>query len=353
MRTFDTKTKNITKRALGHGAVLLVSDQGDISNHETTVWRGERRPRRWVSVNTSGNVPRSALIQRADSLSLKGDDVLVRQGKNTTKLKGEAVTEPSPVMQKPEGASFTVDAWRGENREAIKALVECSGRDASLPVLTAIQMQSQNGGIRAYGTDRYRLAEARMETVSKSVEFSALVPRFVLHELTTNRAWHLSVWENFTIAEFCETGVRVQTTNLQGDYPKVADLFTEHPDEQIATWTVTPRVFAKAVKDLHPPRHNPVALSSDGLIGAEGAGHVRPAGVVSVKAGEKAEKWVAVEGVYLEGLLRAVSDYEAVDVWWGEHMKPVHVVATDRLRLLLMPVRGVRRSFPVSDIFEG
>lgn len=352
MRTFDTKTKNITKRALGHGPVLLVSDQGDISNHETTVWRGERRPRRWVSVDTLGNVHRSALIQRADSLSLKGDDVLVRQGKNTTKLKGEAVTETSRVMQKPEGASFTVDAWRGENREAIKALVACSGRDASLPILTSIQMQSHDGGIRAYGTDRFRLAEARMETVSKPVEFSALVPRFVLRELVMNRAWHLSVWENFTIAEFCETGVRVQTTNLQGKYPEAAELFATYPDEQIATWTVTPRVFAKAIKDLHPPRHNPVALSSDGLIGAEGAGHVRPAGVVSVKAGEKAEKWVAVNGAYLEELLRAVSDYDEADVLWGEHMKPVYVVASDRLRLLLMPVRGVRRSFPVSNIFE-
>lgn len=354
MRTYDAKTKTLTSRTIGHGPVLLISDQGDICNYETTIWRGDRRPRRWVSVDTSGQVPKSALILRGDSLSLKGDDVLVRTGTKTTKLKGEAIGSPHQSTQKPEGPSFTVDAWRGENREAMKALQVALSLDETVPILNVLNLRSENGAIKAYSTDRYKLTEAVLHTVSKKVDFVANVPGFLLRELTVNRAWHLTVWEDYSLAEFCDTGVRVQTMNRKGDFPKVETLFAEYPPEHTATLKVTPSLFSKVIRDLNPPRHQPVALSRDGLVGAEGSGHIRPAGVVEAKYRGNAAKWIALNGEYVTRMLRSVSAYPEVRIEWGENeMKPVYFNVSDRVRMLLMPTRGAGRSFPVSDIFEG
>lgn len=359
MRTYDAKTKALTARSLGHGPVLLVSDQGDLSNFETTVWRGDRRARRWVSVDTGNSMQKAAMIQRADSLSLKGDDVLVRTGAKTTKLSGTAVVELNAAMRKPEGASFTLDAWRFENRDALKALYSTIGKDASLPILTTLNLRSEDGGIKAYATDRYKLGEAMLGTASKPVDFQANVRGSLLKELVTNRAWHLTVWEDFALAEFCETGVRVQTMNVTGSYPKVENLFAEYAPEHTATWTVTPSLFARVVRDMNPPRNNPVALSRDGLIAGEGAGSVRPAGVVEVQYQGEAQRWVAMSHEYLAQILRSVSGYPEARILWGpakaneESMKPVYFEVSDRLRLLLMPTRGAGRSFPVANISEG
>ena len=357
MRKFDKKTKTLTKRVLRRGPILLVSDQGDITDYETTVWRGDKRARRWVRVDTGGSRQLWSMIAGADGLSLDKDSVLVRTGTKTTRISGEPVAELHRSMKKPEGASFTLDSWRGENQLAMKALYSTMGKDASMPILRCLNVASDGVRISAKSTDRFRATVAQLETVSKPIKFEANVTRELIREVTFNSAWHLTVWEDYSSAEFCDTGVRVQTLNVVSPsgagFPEISSLMQDYDESARGTWRVTPSMFARVVKDLNPPRNTPMAFSGKGQVASEGSGHFLPAGVINTTHEGEAAQWVAMNPEYLVQMLQSMAGYEEVTITWGQDMKPVNFVASDRVRSLLMPVRGAGRSFPASDIFEG
>lgn len=356
MKSFDSKTKAMTKRVMANSPVIMISDQGDVCNHETTVWRGDRRARRWVSVETRNHPSRQALILGADSLSLDDESVLVRSGTRTTRLDAKTVETVIPAMLKPGGKSSTFDAWRGENRDAVKALYSTIAHNDMFPLLSTVKVTPSGAStVTAVSTDRYRATRATLETTSKPVEFSTLVRRFLIREVVFNRAWHLTVWKDFSIAEFCDTGVRVQTRNFEplsgGEYPEIESLFIAH-EGQRSEWTVTPPVFGRVVRNLNPPTHSPFALSRDGQVAADGSGVFRPAGVVSTSVTGEPAKWVAFNPEYLAPMVQSLSGYSEVRISWNEEMKPVNIVASERVWQMIMPSRGAGRSFPVVGVLE-
>lgn len=355
MKKFDSKTKTMTKRILSGSHVLLVSDQGDVGNYETMVWRGDRRARRWVSVDTVGARAKQALILGADSLSLDKNRVLVRSGTKTTSVEGEELVVTHDSMKKPEGTSFTIDSWRGENRDAVRALYSTIGTDESLPTLATVWFSPENSTtVKAISSDRFRATWAKVETTSKPVDFEAQVRRFLIRELTFNSAWHLTVWKGYATAEFCETGVRVQTMNFEpseAGFPKIENQFTESRSDY-AEWMVTPELFGRGVRKMNPPHRTPVALSRDGLIAAEGTGEILPVGVVSTGVVGKPVKWVALSPEYLAQMMQALSRYDEVSLVWGEHMKPVTVRVSKSVEQIIMPVRSTGNVFPVANISE-
>lgn len=354
MPKYDKKTKTLTKRVLGGSTVLHVSDQGDLSNHESTVWRGDRRARRWMEVEALGNRAKANMVLTADAVKLGKDHVIVFHGEKATKIEARPVTEQTKVMRQPDGPSFTIDAWRAENRVIMNALHTATLKDISAPILSCVSLHMENGGVTGYSSDRFRIVKGRLETTSKPTQFEANIVKRMVRELVFARAWHLTVWEDQAIAEFCDTGVRLQTRNwdiTSSKFPAVNNLFPDWSDEN-ATWVVTPSAFAKTVQDMNPPTAYPVALSREGLIASEGVGQIKPAGVIETSFVKEPAKWIAFNHEYLSQLLRAASAYDTARIQWGPDMKPVNITVSDRLRMLLMPTRGAGRSFPVANITD-
>lgn len=352
---YDQKTKTITSRALKKTSSLYVSDQGDLTDLETTVWRGSRTARRWVKVSLTARKPRFTLITKADSVRLDRDDVLITTGTRTDRISGEKADEPYQTMRRPSGPSVTIDGWRSQNREAVRALDVARLRDGTMPLLEGVRIIRHNSTtVQAYATDRFKLTSAVLETTSKPVKFDAIVSGRIVRELARSSAWHLTVWGEQSVAEFCDTGVRVQRMNYDGKYPLVGRLFSEGEPESLVRLEVDPVAFSRSLSRLHAPFPYPAGLSSEGLVAADGSGTFRPDGVVGVEVRGDPQRWVGFRAEYLAGLLRSVAGLGRVRVEWSPDWKTVRVVASDRVRMLLAPARVADGGsvFPVDDEIE-
>lgn len=348
---YSKRTKIITRRALTNGQFLYVSDQGDITDLDTTVWRGDKTARRWVQVsNRAGSRSKFSLITGADSIRLDKNDVLVTTGTRTDRITGEAFDGPHESMRRPEGQSFTIDGWRAENQAVMKSLAACMSPDRSLPVLRSVYF-APNGSttVKATSTDRFMAAEAIMQTTSKPVEFSVLVPDTLIREIAVAPAWHLTVWEKHSVVEFCDTGVRIQRLNLEGEYPMVNSLFERPKAENWATLTVEPVAFARTLRGLNASYNFPAGLSTDGYLAADGTGTIRPNGLVEVATGGEPQRWTAFNAGRMAQVIGSASEYDRVTVEWSPEWKAIHYRASDRLRMLLMPVRGGGEEFVASS----
>lgn len=367
---YSAKTKTLTKRVIGQPHTILVSDQGDVSNHEVTVWRGDKRARRWVTVQVNGNHPKRNLIVSADHLSLKGNNIVAEHGTSTTIIEAEPF-EPQTrkdgvpdVLKQPEGKSFVLDSFRRENLQAIHALYPAMSHDRSLPMLATVHVASSGSEtVQATSTDRYRAVRATMHTASKPVAFEAQVKRNLIYELTINSAWHLTVHEDQSVAQFCDTGVRVQCLNVTSPnsaYPKVDELFTrDRKSEPSVEWTVTPALMARVLRDLNPPRNTSVGISSDGLMACQGSGEFKPAGLIETSVQGDPPAWVSVNPVFLEEQLRSVRKFREAVIWWGEKstdgsLRPIFVNVGEGIEVLMMPTRdaGSGAAFPVANEIE-
>lgn len=352
---YSKKTKTMTHRLLQNHRRLLVSDQGDLSDYATTVWRGDRKPRRWLSVDTKGSRHLGNLITKADRVELVKDQIKVTHGTAVTLINAEPVGELPDVTKKPEGMSFTLDSYRGENLMAIKALAACKGSDDTMPSLTRVKMvQESTGRVTGSSTDRYVAASTILQTVSKPVDFNVLVPGALVQDLAFNTAWHLTVWEHYSMAVFCDTGITVQQGNVPGDeYPRVDTLFPLPENTGQVTVEVSPREYVRSLSRMPHSSLDMMGLSATGEVAADGSG-VRPvSGVVqAVTSGEHAA-WVELRPAHLIRLCRAVSDAETAVIQWGANpTKPVMVTAGDDVRMLAMPSRGGGRSYAVSESVE-
>ena len=350
---YDQKTKTITNRALSNNDYLYISDQGDVTDLETTVWRGSRTARRWVKVKTRTTRPRFNMITKADSISLDKNDVLITTGTRVDRISGEALDSVHPSMRRPSGQSLTIDGWREQNRVAMKALDAARGRDLAIPSLFGVQIRSHGSTtVGAYATDRFKLTSAILETTSKPVDFTTIISAPIIRELAMSPAWHLSVWEDWSIAEFCDTGVRVQRMNYKGKYPDAKSLFPEGSVANKTSLEVNPLPLARVLSGLNATNQFPAGLSADGLLAADGSGTFRPEGFVDAKSMGEVRQWVAFRPDYLASLLRSVAGIGHVNIEWSTDWKPIIVNVSDRISMLLMPVTAPGDEFPVEDEIE-
>ena len=360
---FDSKTRAITKRAFRRNPfTLIVSDQGDLSDFETTVWRGDKRARRWVAVTVDSSPTKRATILNAEHLALQGDSVIATSADKTVKITGDAVDGSHKAFRTPEGPSFTIDSWRAENRHVMKVMLASTEQSGFTPLLSTVLFRPLGSTtVSTTATDRFVLSRGTLETTSKPVEFSAYVPQRIVSELATTPAWHLTVWESHSVAEFCETGVRVQMMNYEtssAGFPQVDHLFPEYTPSETNEWTVTPGEFAKALRRLDPPRHTPVGISGDGRIASEGSGILRPAGVIETTSSDAAPKWIAFNHEYLTRLLASMAAYRTVRLKWStrntqsHNERPIQLEVSPRLDAILVPARGGGSSFEVDATIE-
>lgn len=350
---YDQKTKTITSRALKRDRHLYISDQGDITDLNTTIWRGDKTARRWVKINIMAGRPKFTLITRADSLRLDKNDLLVKTGTRVDRISGEAFSEAHESMRRPSGPSTTIDGWRAENRTAMKALAASMSRDMALPILHTVSIGPHGSNtVQAYATDRFTATSAILDTVSKPVQFTSIVHGTIIRELAVAPAWHLTVWEDHSMAEFCDTGVRIQRRNVIGTYPEVHSLFPEGESEHQATLTVNPAPLARVLRGLHASYSFPAGLSVDGRLAADGSGTLKPEGMIEANTVGEPKTWVGFNAGYMARLLRSVTDLGQVRIAWSPDWKPIQVWVSDRIGMIIMPTRDGGDSFPVSDEIE-
>lgn len=154
------------------------------------------------------------------------------------------------------------------------------------------------------------------------------------------------------MAEFCDTGVRIQRRNVIGTYPEVHSLFPGVESEAQAVLTVNPAPLARVLRGLHASYSFPAGLSMDGRLAADGSGTLKPEGMIEANAVGEPKTWVGFNAGYMARLLRSVTDMGQVRIAWSPDWKPIQVWVSDRIGMIIMPTRDGGDSFPVSDEIE-
>jgi len=237
--------------------------------------------------------------------------------------------------------------------QAVSQVIIAASRDDTLPILTGVRMEIEDGLITLLSTDRYRLAlrELQWRPGNPGISTSALVKAKTLNEVAKTLGGSgelsLALSENNELIGFESGGRRTTSLLVDGDYPKIRSLFPENTPIHA---TVETSVLVEAVRrvSLVAERNTPVRLAfTDGQLTLDaGTGEDAQASEALEAALVGDEITVAFNPHYLsEGL--SAFDTKYVRFSFTTPPKPAVLTGQDDLtgedrpeyRYLLMPVR--------------
>lgn len=224
-----------------------------------------------------------------------------------------------------------------------------AGRDDTVPVLTAIALESEDGFLRTAATDRYRLAVATTTTKTTLTEIlnvpSAALALAVKH---LGKASSITLRHNggaVRTLSFDDGARRITTRLLDGEFPRYRSLI---PTDTAVTVTISSPVLAKAIKQVSvvAARNAPVRVEIDNAL-VVSCGNDDDAGAskkvaATVTGLDEAQRTAYNPGYLLDGLL-AVSAKGEVQLAYTQPLRPAILTEpadTGRAFLyLIMPVR--------------
>ncbi|MGI8614130.1 MAG: DNA polymerase III subunit beta [Nocardioidaceae bacterium] len=266
--------------------------------------------------------------------------------------------EDYPTLPSMPTASGTVSS--DVFSQAVAQAVSAAGRDDMLPLLTGVRMEIEGASVSLMATDRFR---ASLRDISWSPEQSdsslhALVPARVLAETAKSLApgteLSLAVGSPGTgdgligFEGVVGSGSRRTTTRLlEGEFPRVRQLFSAEPQTQAWVQTATLVESVKRVS-LVAERNTPVRLAfSDGSVVLEAGSGDEAQATESVEARvDGPEISIGFNPQYLLDGLSAMSA-PTIHLSFTQHTRPAALAGAAEpgaepelaFRYLLMPVR--------------
>jgi DNA polymerase III subunit beta len=112
-------------------------------------------------------------------------------------------------------------------------VITAAARDDTLPLLTAVKLEIEGDTITFFATDRYRLAmrEITWRPTDPSISTSLQIKAKTLNEVAKSLAGagdlSLAISDDDALVGFSSGGRRSTSTLVDGDYPKIRQLFPE------------------------------------------------------------------------------------------------------------------------------
>lgn len=164
------------------------------------------------------------------TLSLQESKVVVTCKSSTFTLTTMPVDEYPDLPAQPE-VSGVVDG--NDFAKAVSQVISAAARDDTLPLLTAVKLEIEGETITFFATDRYRLAMREITwrpsdpSISTSLQIKAKTLNEVAKSLAGGGDLSISISENDALVGFSSGGRRTTSTLVDGDYPKIRQLFPE------------------------------------------------------------------------------------------------------------------------------
>ncbi len=290
-------------------------------------------------------------------VSLEGTKVRVECGSARFALQTMPVEEYPRLPQMPT-ATGTVKADAFVT--AVAQAGAAAGRDEMLPLLTGVRLELEGSTISLMATDRFRASLRDLEWFPESSDLSAraLVPARVLGETARSFAGGSDITVAVSSGESGDgligfegtvgNGTRRTTTRLlEGDFPRVRQLFAAVP-ETVAYVSTADLVAAVKRVSLVAERNTPIRLTfSDGsLILEAGTGDEAQASESIEATVNGADITIGFNPSYLlEGL--GVMPDPVAHLAFTQHTKPAAISGVAEVgaepdgafRYLIMPVR--------------
>ncbi|WP_229052764.1 DNA polymerase III subunit beta [Aeromicrobium sp. Leaf350] len=290
-------------------------------------------------------------------VSLEGTKVRVECGSARFSLQTMPVEEYPRLPQMPT-ATGTVKA--DSFVTAVQQAGAAAGRDEMLPLLTGVRLELEGSTISLMATDRFRASLRDLQWFPEASDLSAraLVPARVLGETARSFAGGSDISIAVSSGEAGDgligfegtvgNGTRRTTTRLlEGDFPRVRQLFAATP-ETIAFVATHELVDAVKRVALVAERNTPIRLSfSEGTLLLEaGTGDEAQASESIEATVNGADISIGFNPSYLLEGLGVMSD-PVVHLAFTQHTKPAAISGVGEIgaepdgafRYLIMPVR--------------
>lgn len=171
-----------------------------------------------------------ALPQAPVTLALEESKVVVTCKSSRFALATMPVGEYPELPSQPEVAG-TVDG--AAFARAVAQVITAASRDDTLPILTAVKLELEGDTITFLATDRYRLAmrEIHWAPHQPDISTSLLIKAKTLNDVAKSLAGGgelaISLSEDDALVGFSSGGRRTTSVLVDGDYPKIRQLFPE------------------------------------------------------------------------------------------------------------------------------
>lgn len=116
---------------------------------------------------------------------------------------------------------------------AVSQVITAASKDDTLPILTGVKVEFEGDTITFLATDRYRLAmrEITWSPADPSISTSALIKAKTLNDVAKSLAGSgelsISLSNSAELVGFSSAGRRTTSVLVDGDYPKIRQLFPE------------------------------------------------------------------------------------------------------------------------------
>lgn len=201
-----------------------------------------------------GDIAR-ALEPGVVTVEVSEDEARISSGRSDFALRVLPADE-FPTASVPEGEGVRIDGKLLS--DALRQVVPAASRDDARPILTGVQLEPTDEGVRLVATDSYRLSlrDLHGEHVVSGEE-SVLVPAKALGELQRLLGeGEVTITVSERDASFALDDVRITTRLIEGEFPNYRQLL---PSDYKNRLTVAREPFIEAVK-----RVRLVAQSKDG-----------------------------------------------------------------------------------------
>ncbi|NLS10431.1 DNA polymerase III subunit beta [Nesterenkonia sp. MY13] len=164
------------------------------------------------------------------TLSLEETKVVVTCKSSTFTLTTMPVDEYPDLPSQPSPAG-SVDGT--DFAHAVGQVITAASKDDTLPILTTVKMEIEGETITFFATDRYRLAmrEITWRPADPNISTSLLIKAKTLNDVAKSLAASgdltISVSEDDDLVGFSSGGRRSTSVLVDGDYPKIRQLFPE------------------------------------------------------------------------------------------------------------------------------
>lgn len=164
------------------------------------------------------------------TVSLEETKVILRCKSSTFTLTTMPVDEYPDLPAQPDVAGV-VDGTAFAR--AVSQVITAAARDDTLPLLTAVKLEIEGDTITFFATDRYRLAmrEITWRPTDPSISTSLQIKAKTLSEVAKSLAGAgdlaLAISDDDALVGFSSGGRRTTSTLVDGDYPKIRQLFPE------------------------------------------------------------------------------------------------------------------------------
>lgn len=162
------------------------------------------------------------------TLSLEENKVVVVCRSSTFTLTTMPVDEYPDLPAQPHVAGV-VDG--SEFSRAVSQVISAAARDDTLPLLTAVKLEIEGETITFFATDRYRLAMREITwrpadpSISTSLQIKAKTLNEVAKSLAGSGDLSIAISDDDALVGFSSGGRRTTSTLVDGDYPKIRQLF--------------------------------------------------------------------------------------------------------------------------------